>query len=310
MRDEDGNDYDIIPEEIATTLKSILNIEIKEHGYRELINYKFLRNKSYLFKIIEKCNIKLDKNIKADDLKNICIKYIFPSILIGGITPRDGLDVTTLSTWCSEIDESCSGQKVMLINRIIKHYDNIRSDICEIDDERKLWFEFYEDLASRSLSNLRAQNIILKDNECEKKFERATDYIFEELLFHKPLVLKGTEHADGILAYKEKIILWDNKSKETPVNLIDHIQQFDRYINNSERSVMIFLVIGPDFTEQSTAVAMKYMLDNETTILLITSDELKQLALEWSKKYEKIKEPFPLGYFKQPGKFNRKLVKI
>ncbi len=310
VRDNDRNDYDIIPEEIAEVLKSILNIEMKEFGYKELINYKLFRNKAYILKTIEKCNIKITNNVKLDDLKEICLKNISPSILLGGLKPRDGLDSTTLSKWCMELGELCTGQKSVLIDRIIYHYDNIRTDISKIDDERLLWFEFYEDLAFRSLDNLRSQNIILKDNECEKKFEKATNYIFEELLFHKPLVLKGTEHADGMLAYQEKIVLWDNKSKETPVNLIDHIQQFDKYIKNSERSIPIFLVIGPAFTEQSVAIAMEYMIENETTISLITAIELKQLAIKWSKKHINKNEPFPLGYFKQPGRFNSKLVKI
>ncbi len=123
-------------------------------------------------------------------------------------------------------------------------------------------------------------------------------------------MLKGTEHADGMLAFQDKVILWDNKSKETDVNLLDHIKQFDRYIKNSEKQVPIFIVIGPSFTDQSIGVAMEYMIENDTMILLMTAKELKDLATEWSKYTGSKKEPFLLGYFKQPGRFNRNLVKI
>ncbi|MDD4431019.1 MAG: hypothetical protein PHF61_06410 [Bacteroidales bacterium] len=127
---------------------------------------------------------------------------------------------------------------------------------------------------------------------------------------HKPLVLKGTEHADGMLSYQDKIVLWDNKSKESAVNLSDHIKQFDRYINTEEKAVPIFLVIGPGFTDNSTSVAMQYMLENDTVICLLTADNLKQLAIKWDKRASKGNEPFPLGYFKQPGMFNSSLVNI
>ena len=52
--------------------------------------------------------------------------------------------------------------------------------------------------------------------------------------------------------------------------------------------------------------AMKYQLLNDTVITLITAKELKDLAIKWNSK--KGDETFPLGYFKQPGKFNSKLI--
>ena len=310
VRDEDKNDYDILPEEVANSLKELLGIEMKEHGYRSLIKYKAVHNKTYLLDALKKNQIHLLKNIKLNELEEICLKHVSPSILLGGITPRDGLDISSLGKWLSDLGEPTTGQKTMLINRIIQHYDNLRQDISEIEDERVIWFEYYEDLAQRALENLRTQNILIKDLECEKKFEIATDYIFEELLFHKPLVLKGTEHADGMLAYQDKLVLWDNKSKESPVNLNDHISQFDRYVKKSERQIPIFLVIGPSFTEHSVSVAMNYMIQNDTTISLITAEDLKKLSLSWAKKHANKKESFPLGYFKQPGRFNLNLVDL
>lgn len=310
IRDNDKNDYDVIPEEIAATLKSCFNIEMKHHGFLELLDTKYFRNKSYLKSMIDKSGLIIGNSLRLSDLKELCLTHLNPTILLGGYSTRDGLDTTTLSKWCAELHMPVSGQKSELITRIIEFYDNLRKDINILYDDRIVYFEYFEDLASRKLDQLRSQNIIIKDLECEKHFERATDYIFEELLVQKPLVLKGTEHPDGILSYQEKLVMWDNKSKETEVNLADHIKQFDRYIRNSEKKVPIFLVIGPSFTDNSTNVAMQYMLENDTIISLITANELKSLAIEWNKKDTNNTDPFPLGYFKQPGRFNKNLVKI
>lgn len=308
IRDSEKNDYDIIPDELVETLKEIMGIEMKRHGFSELLNSKYLRSKSYLGSILEKSGLELSSSIRLDDMKEMCLTHLKPSIVLGGYTPRDGLDSSTLSKWCADLHLQVSGQKIDLINRIIGFYDNIRKEIDTLDDERKVWFEFFESIAGRDLDSLRTQNIIVKDLECEKFFERATDYIFEELLMHKPIILKGTEHPDGMLSFQDKIVMWDNKSKESEVNLADHIKQFDRYIKNENKSVPIFLVIGPSFTDASTSVAMQYMIENETMICLITAEDLKAIAMKWNKKAEKGNEPFPLGYFKQPGKFNPALV--
>ncbi|BEP29549.1 hypothetical protein [Helicovermis profundi] len=310
IRDENKINYDVIPEEIASTLKSYFNIEMKHHGFMELLDSKHFRNKAYLKNILDKSGLNINNNLRLDDLKELCLTHINPSILLGGYSSRDGFDTATLSKWCSELHLQTSGQKSELIARVIDFYDNLRKDINLLEDNRIIYFEYFEDLASRNLDQLRSQNIIVKDLECEKYFERATDYIFEELLVQKPLALKGTEHPDGMLSYQEKIIMWDNKSKETEVNLADHIKQFDRYIKNSEKKVPIFLVIGPSFTENSINVAMQYMLENDTIISLVSANELKELAINWNKKYTKGADPFPLGYFKQPGRFNKNLVNI
>lgn len=84
------------------------------------------------------------------------------------------------------------------------------------------------------------------------------------------------------------------------------MQQFDKYIRSSEKDVASFLVIGPSFTDQSVEEAMKYQLLNDTVITLITAEEVKELGIRWNTK--KNEETFPLCYFKQPGKFNSKLI--
>ncbi len=307
IRNNDGIDFDIIPNEIVTTLREIYDIEIKKQGYIKMLENKRLRSKAYMVEIIEKSGVSVSKNLKVIELKDIIINNIKPSKLLGGYSSRDGLSNDVIYEWVKELGIGVSGNKEQRINKIIDYYDSFKEKtIVEVDDERKIWVDNYELLANRSLNELRKKQIIQKDLECEKKFEKATDYIFQVLLNNDPLDLIGSEHPDGILSFNDKLIMWDNKSKETPVNLKDHMQQFNRYIRSSEKNVASFLVIGPSFTEQSVEEAMKYQLLNDTVITLITASELKKLAFNWKDK--KQDEVFPLGYFKQPGIFNSKLI--
>ena len=71
-----------------------------------------------------------------------------------------------------------------------------------------------------------------------------------------------------------------------------------RYIElRPSGSVPIFLVIAPDFTDDSEAEAVRYHAsDVDRNIALITAKELKDVAEEWSsEKNREREEPFTLG---------------
>jgi enhancing lycopene biosynthesis protein 2 len=123
-------------------------------------------------------------------------------------------------------------------------------------------------------------------------------------------MLKGAEHPDGILSFSDKLIMWDNKSKESAVNLSEHIKQFDRYITKSEKPVAIFIVIAPAFSEESAKECVRYTMNSDTLILLITAEELKTLTEQWCAKHKGDEVSFPLGNFKQNGRFNSSLVSL
>ena len=302
FRDTDKIDYDVIPDEIAKTLRTIWGVELKTHSYQALVGYKAVRNKQYLRDILEKAEVHYDKYANMEALRTLVVNHIAPSTLLGGFSPRDGLDAAVLYKWCKELSLSLTGQKSDLIQRIIEYYDQLKetSSLAGPDgDEREILFSFYEELASRNLEELRKQGIISKDIDCERNFERATYYAFERYLGHKPLQLSGTEHADGILSYKDRLILWDNKSKESPVNLHDHIRQFGRYIKSSQKPVAAFLVIGPEFTDESNREAMKYKISDDVPIGLLKASDLKEVAKHYDKNAAE--EPFPLANFIQTG---------
>ena len=316
VRNSDGVMCDMIPDDIATEIRKYFGVEIRSYGYEKLVDYVVKKtNKQYLIDIVKKAslnyqraNIELSNNPTIQELKDVILKNIKPSNLIGGFSPRDGLEASMISAWCGELDLLMSGTKNVLIERILEYYDSLRCIELKTEDNREKLVSVYAELAARDLKFLRANNIIEKDLQCEHYFEEATNYIFEIMLLNKPLTLTGTEHPDGKLSFKDKYIMWDNKSKETAVNLKDHILQFDRYIRASDKEVVVFMVIAPSFTEQSVQECVDYSLNNDTRILLITAEELKQVAETWQKKHKG--EIFNLGYFKQNGRFDISLLNL
>lgn len=314
VKNSDNNGCDIIPTEIAMCIRNYYGIEIKKYGYIQLIDYLMkLTKKQYFIDIINKFNenpntavVDIPNGVTIAQLKEIVLKTIKPSNLIGGFSPRDGLDLADLQKWCSDIKINIYGTKKDLIKRILDYYDNLREIKVSTEDPREKWYKVYSELACRNYKYLRENGIISKDLECEHYFEQATNFLFETMLKNKPLSLIGTEHPDGKLSYNDKYILWDNKSKETDVNLKDHILQFDGYIKNSDKAVPVFMVIGPSFTENSVKECVKYSLTNDTQIVLITADELKEVAELWHKSHPD--ESFNLGFFKQNGRFDKSLI--
>jgi hypothetical protein len=308
IRGSDGTDFDIIPDEIADVLKSILGIEIRNYGYDQLLKHKAVKSKVYLAETLEKVGLKVDRNSKLEDIHSIFIEQISPRVLLGGLSPRDGLPMEDLGKWCADLDINVSGSKSERIDRIINFYDLLKPRDEGVCDEREILYPYFEKLACRMITDLRAQRLIEKDIEIERKFEQVTNYIFDKILGHKPLSLVGVNHADGILSFRDKVILWDNKSKESPVNLKDHIKQFDGYIRSAEKQVAGFLVIAPDFTDDSGKLAMQYQVENQVPICLIRACELKELADQWLNKKGTSGVAFQLGYLIQPGRYNSALV--
>lgn len=307
VRNDDGIDCDIIPHEVANSFRQIFGIEIKKSGYLKLIDDKRLRLKSYLESIIEKSGLNYPKKMQVKDMKSFIVENIKPTNLLGGYSTRDGLNISDLIDWSKDLGLTVNKTKDQLIAQIIDYFDHYREITVDSEDPRARYFEFYELLAARKLEELRLKGIIQKDLDCERLFEKATHYIFETLLNVQPIQqIKGNEHPDGILAFNDKLIMWDNKSKETDVNLKDHIVQFDRYIKTSEKPVAVFMVIGPSFTDGSVQEQTQYQLTSDTIISLITAEQLKEMAIKWNKI--RGKEPFPLGYFKQSGRFLTSIV--
>jgi hypothetical protein len=304
IRDDRGDFFDIIPEELAHVLREILKKEMRHDGYVIMLSYKVFRTKEVLRGILKAGGIEFTQYDSNSCLKNKIIERISPSFTLQFLNSAD------LHDWLADLDLSVGGSKDQRIARLIEYYDAMQIRYSEdIEDERKIWFDVFESLALRDRQHLRAEGVIDKDIEIETKFEQATNYLFEKYLNHTPLKQPGTNKSDGLLSFKDMYIMWDNKSKEAPgeVDLKIHIKQFHGYMGESNKPVPIFIVIAPAFTEASEALAVRYAAENiGRNIVLITAAELKILALEWAGEGNREREdPFPLGLLARAGRFNR-----
>ena len=310
IRDDSKEKFAVIPEEVAQQMRTSLGHELRRFGYLQLLAVKHVKKKAYLQEVLKKCGIDVG-NEGIAELNEKIIESVKPSVLIGGLSPKDGLSNEVLYQWCGELHLPVAGAKAERIQRIIEFYDQLQVGGTGEDDSRKVLYHFFDELARRDIQALHAQQVIEKDLEIEHKFEAATAYLFEIKLNHPPLKQAGTSHCDGLLSFRDNYVMWDNKSKESPVNLADHLAQFHGYMAKSDKPVPIFLVIGPDFTPESESVALAYTAENiGRNIALIAASELKELAELWaSESNRRNTEPFPLGLFASPGRFSLEAVK-
>lgn len=310
VRQEDGKDYDVIPDELAAELRAALGIELRTDAYRELFKFHKVRTKAHLTDVLERHDVPFHKSDKVDTLVDRVVTNVAPSKAIGSASPRYGLSGEELSDWCRDLELSPSGTIDEKVCRIIQHFAVLRPRVEAHADQRSIWYDFFIDFATRNRDLLRAQHLIEKDIEIESKFEHATQYLFQTKLGHTPLKQPGTDHPDGLLSLKSDYLMWDNKSKDAPglFHLKDCITQFDRYMNAADKRVPIFLVIAPAFSEESEVEAIRYHAEHfDRNIVLITATELKALAEEWSAPAHKNREtPFPLGLLAASGRYDRR----
>ena len=78
-------------------------------------------------------------------------------------------------------------------------------------------------------------------------------------------------------------------------------------MNQADKPVPVFAVIGPDFTlESETEAVRNHSTHFDRNIVLITAPDLLRLAEEWSSDQNKNREePFPLGLLAATGRFDR-----
>ena len=308
VRQSDEIDRDVIPEELAAVMRRILEVELRTESYRELMTHRPLRSKSHPTDILARSGVEFRRHDTIDNLVDRVIRHVPPSKAVASSSPRFGLNSEQLAAWCRKLGISASGSIEERVARIIAHFDQLRPQEEAEPDERARWYEFYEELARRDYDALRSQHVIDKDIEIEAKFEEATRYLFARKLKHTPLQQAGTNHPDGLLSLQNMYLMWDNKSKEGPVHLKEHLAQFDNYMEHADKGVPVFLVIAPEFTEESESEAIRYHSQHfNRNIVLITSGELKELAEEWASETNKNREePFPLGLLAATGRFDRR----
>ena len=303
---EDQNDLCVIPEELVDGVKSYLGIDLTAEKYKLLLKNL---SKEELQDILESINI------KAYDKK----ENVIDRLVMAGITASEALDILStnrLSEICKKLNIKISGSKEEKVNRLIKYYDGlINVEVEDTEDKRKIYYDFFEQLAKRDLQNLLGKNIIKQERDIDLAFEEATKYIFEEKLNLNVIDQEGSEHSDGCLKFQNgDLLLWDNKSlndeKYTFPN--SHLRQFKRYIrdvSNKGGRVSCFLIIVPDFDEsaKNNAYKLKDQSGSDTDVSIISADNLKMIAEEWEKN--KSKNGFNLQVFNTTGLLTREETK-
>jgi hypothetical protein len=167
-------------------------------------------------------------------------------------------------------------------------------------------YAFYSEVARRDYAQLRGNQVIDKDLDVEHLLEQATHYLFEKKLGHKAVRMPGSEHADGKLPLpRGEVILWDNKSCEGPYPMTDAaLDQFKRYIRAERDRVTLFMVIAPAFGPEAASRAERLKLESgeDTDVALVTADELKWLAENWTQYRKRDDQAFNLAMLDYTGR--------
>ncbi|MFZ4453180.1 hypothetical protein [Salibacterium aidingense] len=298
--------YYVIPSEIARIIRYELGGELRKETYETLLNDL---TKNHLKHILS------DFRLNASGVKD----SLAARILKHNILPSKALD-TFSNEELKEILKGLegvrvSGTKNARISNIIDYYENLSSKIVsDPEDERSLYYDYFEDLAARHYKRLRVNRVIEKDLDTESYFEEATRYIFENRFGLALEKMDGSRHADGKVKFQNnnETVLWDNKSSEDDyIFPEEHFTQFLNYIRANDNRVTLFLIvtstISPDAV--SKAQKLKAFSETDTDVALISAADLKFVAENW-KDYSTKKEPvFNLQVLNYTGELTRSILK-
>jgi len=293
-----GNEkYYTIPEEIANQLKKIFEMELSFYKFEALLNNSIIKN-------VERRNFLKSKGIDSygtkDELnKKIIFNWLNPSEFLGFLT------LDSLSEIATKLGIKKSGNKKEIVRRIIEHYNEIYIPSARSMDERERYYMFYEDLANRNQSKLIKKGIITKGEEIGKKFEKATEYLFEKILGFKVVSpkIKGRLHgvkADGKAIKNGDFIVWDCKTKDARLKIsTSERRQFIDYINEYKKvdkgKFLSFLIITSEIDDIRNIRRKLLEIKKETDIdiSVVRASDLKKFAEEVKKtKREVDLKPF------------------
>lgn len=274
----DGGRY-VIPQEVVPGVKQAIELQLNERSWRLLLDSLV---KEQLSRILGDAG--LPKSGTKDEL--------IDRIVEAGLAPDetlDGLSNQELYDLCKSLPGAkVSGTKDEKIARVIDYFDNLV--IKEIEEEAspgERYYQYYTELAKRDRENLLANKVIKKDLDMNAAFEEGTRYLFTEKLGLELQEFSGSDHADGSLEFKAggDLLLWDTKSKESVYDFPEsHVKQFKRYIRDSTRRVSCFLIIVPEIEDAAEvkAARLKAESQSDTDVALISAEDLKWVAEEWS----------------------------
>jgi len=98
VRQDDGADLDVIPEELAVVMRGILGLEIRTEGYPQLMEYRPLRRRAHLTEVLSRSGIESARNDTIPNLVDRVVRYVPPSKAIASVSPRFGLNSEQLTS--------------------------------------------------------------------------------------------------------------------------------------------------------------------------------------------------------------------
>lgn len=301
-RAEDGRSI-VLPEEMHKGVKHTLGIELTESAQNLL--WSKLKN-TQLKDILKSQNLP-SSGSKEEMAERLMAAEIKPSEGLSALMNTDLYDI------CSSLaGVNVSGSKQERIDRIIAYFDNLLiRDVPDDADPDVRYYEYFTELAERDRENLLANNVISKDIDIERAFEKATHYIFREKLGVEIVKFAGTEHADGCVMMADGgQLYWDNKSQESVYTFPNnHLKQFKRYLRDTlEPRVNCFLIVVPsvDPVAEENCLKLKFETQHNADTAIITAEDLKWLAENW--KDSARSETFNLSIFRQTGILSRKKI--
>lgn len=304
LRFKTDDEYFVIPNEIAHIVRYTLGGELKHEGYKLLLDRLRV---DQLRRILGEWGVPTS-GTKLDLINNVLRYEILPSAALNLLTSSE---ITDILRGLDEV--RISGTKDEKIQNLIDHFENIVTQITsDATDDRALFYDHFEALATRNYAALRTNKIINKDLDVERHFERATEYLFETKLNLQLRELDGSRRPDGSVLYGAKeVFLWDNKSTEGPYTFpVDHYDQFLRYIESDPIRPTAFLVIVGEVSPDAALHAhkLKARSRTDTDVAIVRAEDLKFVAENW-RGYSSQKEPkFDLQVFNMTGILDRQTL--
>lgn len=294
----------VIPEEIASTLAKSLNYPLNHKTFSILLDdiskeslYRFAKN----------------KKVSVVGSKETIINRLWAQ----GHSAHDVLNSLTKEELVKLAGQDkgikTSGSKDDLTRMLLKYFFKVNSRVPgNSASESNLW-EYYPDFANRNYGLLRELGIIERDLECEHNFEELTKYAFNKTGRLKLLKFEGNNNPDGG-AFEENtgnVLLWDNKSQETPYTLpLNHQKQFLQYVIKSKKPVLSFLIITGKIEETKKVENCCIRLSGETKVNIgvISAKTFKEFLDDYAKTSND--NPLNLQIFNHNGVITNKVLEI
>lgn len=304
-KDSNEEPFFVLPEEVSKGVKAMMGIELVENKFRLLLQRLTMDD---LANALDEKGLQVSGK-KEDRIERILRAGIKPSEVL------DQLDSGALADFCGKLPGlKKSGKKDQKIQEVIDYFDAlVNKEKGEGDDQRKTYYNFFEQLASRDYSNLRGQEVIEKDVEIDGAFEQATHYLFTEICGMEVMEMDGKKTPDGMLkdpADDNEVLLWDNKSQEGPYTFPEsHKKQFGDYISKYKKKgyrIKSFLIITQSIDDSAQKNARLLKNQTDVDVALISAEDLKYVAENW-KKYAR-KKGFDPNVFNDTGILSREVI--